>query len=260
MTTQFIHPTAIIAENAQLASDVKVGAYSVIGENVKIAEGSVIGPHVVINGHTTIGRNNHIYQFASIGEVNQDKKYNNEATKTIIGDNNVFREFCTVHRGTVQDVGITKIGNDNLVMCYVHIAHDCQIGDQTILANNTTLAGHVHIGDYAILGGGSMIHQFVHIGAHAFTAISSIVLKDIPPYIMVDGRPAVPRVINTEGLKRRGFSPDAIVVIKRAFKAIYRQKLSLDDAQASIKEMAKSTPELGCILDFISASKRGIIR
>ena len=259
-TGPLIHPTAIIAETAVLASDVQVGAYSVIGGNVKIAQGSIVGPHVVINGHTSIGRNNHIYQFASIGEVNQDKKYNNEPTQTIIGDNNVFREFCTVHRGTVQDQGITQIGNDNLVMCYVHIAHDCQIGDQTILANNTTLAGHVHIGDFAILGGGSMIHQFVHIGAHAFTAISSIVLKDIPPYVMVEGRPAVPRVINAEGLKRRGFSSDAIVAIKRAFKAIYRKKLSLDDALATIREMAKTTPELSCILDFISASTRGIVR
>ena len=260
MTTPLIHPTALIADTVTIASDVQIGAYSVIGENVEIAEGTIIGPHVVINGHTSIGRNNHIYQFASVGEVNQDKKYNNEPTQTIIGDNNVFREFCTIHRGTVQDEGVTRIGNDNLIMCYVHIAHDCQIGNQTILANNTTLAGHVHIGDYAILGGGSMVHQFVHIGAHAFTAISSIVLKDIPPYVMVDGRPAVPRVINTEGLKRRDFSSDSIVAIKRAFKTIYRKKLSLEEAMDSIREMAKETPELNCIPDFISASKRGIIR
>ena len=164
MTTPLIHPTALIAETAKLAADVQVGPYTIIGEHVEIAEGTIIGPHVVINGHTSIGRKNQIYQFASIGEVNQDKKYNDEPTKTIIGDNNIFRESCTVHRGTIDDKGVTRIGNDNLVMCYVHVAHDCQIGDQTILANNNTLAGHVHIGDYAILGGGSMIHQFVHIG------------------------------------------------------------------------------------------------
>lgn len=255
-----LHPTAIIADTSNLEDDVQVGPYSVIGEHVKIAAGTIIGPHVVINGHTTIGKNNQIYQFSSIGEANQDKKYGGEPTQTLIGDNNIFRECCTVHRGTVQDHGITKIGNDNLIMCYTHIAHDCQIGNQIILANNTTLAGHVHIGDWAILGGASMVHQFVHIGAHAFTAISSILIKDVLPYVIADGRPAIPRVINTEGLKRRGFSSDVITAIRRSFKAIYRQQLNLEDAMEVIGKMAVEFPELTCILDFIKASNRGIIR
>ncbi len=255
-----IHSTAIIADAAKLDSTVQVGPYSVIGENVEIGAGTVIAPHVVINGHTTIGESNHIYQFSSIGEANQDKKYAGEPTKTIIGNNNIFRECCTVHRGTIQDNGITRIGNDNLVMCYTHIAHDCQIGNQIILANNTTLAGHVHINDWVIMGGFSMVHQFVHVGVHAFSAISGIVLKDIPPYVMAEGRPAAPRAINSEGLKRRGFSRDTITAIRRAYKIIYRQKLSLDDAMSSISEMADDYPELACMPEFIRASKRGIIR
>lgn len=255
-----IHSTAIISDSAKLDSTVQVGPYSVIGENVEIGAGTVVSPHVVINGHTTIGENNHIYQFSSIGEANQDKKYAGEPTKTIIGNNNIFRECCTVHRGTVQDEGITRIGNDNLIMCYTHIAHDCQIGNQIILANNTTLAGHVHINDWVIMGGFSMVHQFVHVGAHAFSAINGIVLKDIPPYVMAEGRPVAPRAINSEGLKRRGFSKEAITAIRRAFKIIYRQKLSLDDAMCSISEMVIDYPELACMPEFIRASKRGIIR
>ena len=255
-----IHSTAIIADTAKLDKTVQVGPYSVIGENVEIASGTVVGPHVVINGHTKIGKNNHFYQFSSIGEANQDKKYAGEPTQTIIGDNNIFRECCTVHRGTVQDHGITKIGNDNLVMCYTHIAHDCQIGNQIILANNTTLAGHVHVHDWAIMGGFSMVHQFVHIGAHAFSAINGIVLKDIPPYVIAEGRPAMPRTINSEGLKRRGFSKEAILAIRRAFKNLYRNKLPLEEAVSTIAEMAKEFPELACIPEFINASKRGIIR
>ncbi len=255
-----VHPTAIIADSANLATGVKVGPYSIIGEEVSINSGTVIGPHVVINGHTTIGRNNQFFQFSSIGEVNQDKKYAGENTQTIIGDNNVFRECCTIHRGTVQDNGITRIGNDNLVMCYTHIAHDCNIGDHTILANNSTLAGHVHVGDWAILGGFAMIHQFVHIGAHAFTAISSIVIKDIPPFVMVEGRPARPRTVNSEGLKRRGFAAENILAIRRAFKSIYRQKLSLEDALKDINEQSEMTTEVTELVNFINASSRGIIR
>ena len=231
-----------------------------IGPDVTIDEGTRVASHVVINGHTTIGKNNTIYQFASIGEVNQDKKYAGEPTQTIIGDNNVFRECCTVHRGTVQDDGITEIGSDNLVMCYTHIAHDVKIGNRVILANNTTLAGHVHIGDWAILGGFAMVHQFVHIGAHAFTAINSIVLKDIPPYVMVEGRPAAPRTINSEGLKRRGFSGDAILSIKRAFKSLYRKQLSLDKALELIADESAASPELNIISEFVENSTRGIIR
>ena len=255
-----IHPTAIVDENAKLHESVAVGPYSVIGPDVTIDEGTRVASHVVINGHTTIGKNNTIYQFASIGEVNQDKKYAGEPTQTIIGDNNVFRECCTVHRGTVQDDGITEIGSDNLVMCYTHIAHDVKIGNRVILANNTTLAGHVHIGDWAILGGFAMVHQFVHIGAHAFTAINSIVLKDIPPYVMVEGRPATPRTINSEGLKRRGFSGDAILSIKRAFKSLYRKQLSLDKALELIAEESAASPELNIISEFVENSTRGIIR
>ncbi|MEL0066959.1 MAG: acyl-ACP--UDP-N-acetylglucosamine O-acyltransferase [Gammaproteobacteria bacterium] len=255
-----IHPTAIVDENAKLHESVAVGPYSVIGPDVTIDEGTRVASHVVINGHTTIGKNNTIYQFASIGEVNQDKKYAGEPTQTIIGDNNVFRECCTVHRGTVQDDGITEIGSDNLVMCYTHIAHDVKIGNRVILANNTTLAGHVHIGDWAILGGFAMVHQFVHIGAHAFTAINSIVLKDIPPYVMVEGRPAAPRTINSEGLKRRGFSGDAILSIKRAFKSLYRKQLSLDKDLEIIADVSSVSPELNIISEFVENSTRGIIR
>lgn len=254
------HPTAIISKTAKLDKNVQVGPYSVIGDHVEIGEGTVVGPHVVINGHTKIGKNNRFYQFSSIGEENQDKKYAGEPTQTIIGDNNVFRECCTVHRGTVQDDGITRIGNDNLIMCYSHIAHDCKIGSKTIMANNTTLAGHVHVGDWVILGGFSMVHQFVHIGAHAFAAIGSIIIKDIPPYVMVEGRPAGPRAINTEGLRRRDFSKEAVTAIRRAFKVIYRKKLSLEEAKQSIEEMAIEVPELACIPEFINSSKRGIIR
>jgi len=255
-----IHPTAIIANTAKLNENVQVGPYSIIGENVEIDTGTVIGPHVIINGHTQIGKNNHFYQFSSIGEVNQDKKYAGEPTRTLIGDNNIFRECCTVHRGTVQDQGVTRIGSDNLIMCYTHIAHDCQVGNQVILANNTTLAGHVHIGDWAIMGGFSMVHQFVHVGAHAFSAINGIILKDIPPYVMAEGRPVVPRAINAEGLKRRGFSSAAITAIRRAFKMIYRKKLPLEEAVSIISEMAVEYPELDCLLQFIRTSNRGIIR
>lgn len=255
-----IHPSAIVDPSAQLHESVTVGPFSVIGPNVTIAEGTTVSSHVVINGHTSIGKNNQFYQFASIGEANQDKKYVGEPTQTIIGDNNIFRECCTVHRGTTQDDGITKIGSDNLVMCYTHIAHDCQIGDKVILANNCTLAGHVHVGDWVILGGFAMVHQFVHIGAHAFSAINSVILKDIPPYVMVEGRPAAPRTINSEGLKRRGFSSDGIMSIKRAFKSLYRKQLTLEQALVEINAESENNTELDIITEFIDQSTRGIIR
>jgi UDP-N-acetylglucosamine acyltransferase len=255
-----IHPSALVDPSAELHESVSVGPFAVIGPDVKIGEGTRVASHVIINGHTEIGKHNQFYQFASVGEANQDKKYAGEPTRTIIGDNNVFRECCTIHRGTVQDDGITRIGSNNLVMCYSHIAHDCKIGDHVILANNTTLAGHVHVGDWVILGGFAMVHQFVHIGAHAFSAISSIILKDIPPYVMVEGRPAIPRTINSEGLKRRGFSPDAIMAIKRAFKSLYRKKLPLEEAVEEIKSQASMHEELTLILEFIKQSTRGIIR
>ena len=255
-----IHPSAIVDPSAEIHESVSVGPFAVIGPDVSIDQGTTVASHVVINGHTTIGKYNTIYQFASIGEANQDKKYAAEPTQTIIGDNNVFRECCTVHRGTVQDDGITQIGSDNLVMCYSHIAHDVKIGNKVILANNTTLAGHVHVGDWVILGGFAMVHQFVHIGAHAFSAINSIILKDVPPYVMVEGRPAAPRTINSEGLKRRGFSSEAILSIKRAFKSLYRKQLSLEKALEEIADETAISPELGIITEFVETSTRGIIR
>ena len=221
-----IHPTAIVSPKASLDSSVKVGPYSIIDANVKIGVGSVIGNHVTITGNTTIGKNNHIYHYSSIGEAPQDKKYNQEKTFLEIGDNNTIREFCTFNRGTAQDQGITKIGNDNWIMAYVHIAHDCEIKNQIILANNTSLAGHVSIDDYAILGGFTLVHQFCKIGSHIITAVNTVVFKDIPPYVIAAGCDAKPNGINVEGLKRRGFDPAIIAKIKEAYK-IYIAKAFL---------------------------------
>ena len=254
------HQTAIIHASARLGDDVEVGPFSVIGEHVVIGSGTVVGPHVVINGHTKIGKNNRFYQFSSIGEANQDKKYQGEPTRTIIGDNNVFRECCTVHRGTVQDRSLTQIGNHNLFMAYVHVAHDCVIGDNCILANNATLAGHVHVGDHAILGGFVGVHQFCKIGAHAFVGMMSSLAKDVPTYVMAEGRPAEPHGINSEGLKRRGFTPEQITLIKRAYKAIYRQGLTIADAVPLVREIAVDFPALNAMADFVANSARGIIR
>ncbi len=253
-----IHPTAIVDPGALIADDVEIGPYSIIGAQVKIAKGSVIGPHVVINGDTKIGENNRFFQFSSIGEENQDKKYNGEATKTIIGNNNVIREFVTIHRGTTQDAGITRIGNDNLVMAYVHIAHDCNIANNCILANNATLAGHVVLEDWVILGGFTGIHQFCRIGAHVFTSISAAIVKDIPPYIMADGRPAIPRGLNSEGLKRRGFKTEQIQSIKKAYKLLYRSKLNLQQALTEMKALNEES--VNSMVSFIESSTRGIIR
>lgn len=253
-----IHPTAIIEDGAQLAKDVEVGPYSVIGSKVSIDSGSVISPHVVINGDTSIGKNNRIYQFSSIGEENQDKKYQGEDTRTVIGDNNVIRECTTIHRGTVQDKGVTRIGNDNLIMAYVHIAHDCVIHDHCILANNATLAGHVELEDFVILGGFTGIHQFCRLGAHSFTSISTYIVKDVPPFIMSDGRPAIPRGLNSEGLKRRGFSTDDLQYIKAAYKFLYRKKLHLQDALTEMKKI--NNPHVAEMVTFIQDSERGIIR
>lgn len=255
-----IHPTAIIAPGAKLADDVEIGPYSVIGEHVEIGSGTVIAPHVVINGHTRIGKNNQIFQFSSIGEINQDKKYKGEPTRTIIGDNNVFRECCTVHRGTVQDASETRIADHNLFMAYVHVAHDCVIGSHCIMANNATLAGHVHLGDWAILGGFAGVHQFCKIGAHAFVGMTSSLAKDVPPFVMAEGRPAQPHGINSEGLKRRGFSAENILMIKRAYKVIYRQGLTIVEAEPLLREMAKEYDAINLMADFIKSSERGIIR
>ena len=255
-----IHPTAIIAPGAQIDASVEIGPYAVIGEHVSIGAGTRVGPHTVIEGHTTIGRNNQIFQFASLGAAPQDKKYAGEPTRLEIGDNNTIREFCTFNVGTVQDGGLTRLGNDNWVMAYVHIAHDCIVGDHCILANNATLAGHISIGDHVFLGGLTAVHQFCTIGAHAMTAGGSIVVQDIPPYVTAAGNHAHPAGINSEGLRRRGFDAEQISRIKRAYKQIYRQGLSLEDAKAAITEAAADAPELALFVDFFARAKRGIIR
>ena len=255
-----IHPTAIVSSKANLDSSVKVGPYSIIDADVSIGAGSVIGNHVTITGNTTIGKNNYIYHYSSIGESPQDKKYNQEKTFLEIGDNNTIREFCTFNRGTAQDQSLTKIGNDNWIMAYVHLAHDCEIKNHTILANNTSLAGHVTIDDYAILGGFTLVHQFCKIGSHIITAVNTVVFKDIPPYIIAAGYDAKPNGINVEGLKRRGFDPKIITKIKEAYKILYRKGLSLNEAEAQIKLLSKDTKELNLYTDFIAKSTRGIIR
>jgi UDP-N-acetylglucosamine acyltransferase len=255
-----IHPTAIVNSKANLDSSVKVGPYSIIDADVSIGAGSVIGNHVTITGNTTIGKNNYIYHYSSIGESPQDKKYNQEKTFLEIGDNNTIREFCTFNRGTAQDQSLTKIGNDNWIMAYVHLAHDCEIKNHTILANNTSLAGHVTIDDYAILGGFTLVHQFCKIGSHIITAVNTVVFKDIPPYIIAAGYDAKPNGINVEGLKRRGFDPKIITKIKEAYKILYRKGLSLNEAEAQIKLLSKDTKELNLYTDFIAKSTRGIIR
>jgi len=255
-----IHPTALVSPGARLGERVKVGPYSIIGEHVEIGDDTVIGPHVVVTGHTRIGRENRIYQFCSIGEEPQDKKYAGEPTELIIGDRNTIHEFCSLHVGTVQDKGVTRIGNDNWIMAYVHVAHDCVVGDNAIFANNATLAGHVTVGDWAILGGFTGVHQFGRVGAHSFCGVGTVLLQDLPPFVTVSGNPAAPHGINSEGLKRRGYSAEAIAQIKRAYKALYRQGLSMDEARAAIADMAATTPELQIFSDFIAASGRGIVR
>lgn len=255
-----IHPTALVHEKAKIAPDVEIGAYSIIGDQVEIGSGTWIGPHVVIQGPTRIGSDNQIFQFASLGERPQDKKYAGEPTQLEIGDRNVIREFCTFNRGTAQDVGITRVGNDNWIMAYVHLAHDCQVGNNTIFANNAQLAGHVHVGDYAILGGFTVVHQFCHIGAHALTAMGSIVLQDIPAYITASGNPAQPHGLNSEGLKRRGFDGDTILSLKRAYKQLYKSGMRLEEAKQALQGQLVECPEIQLLLDFLASSRRGIIR
>lgn len=255
-----IHPTAIVHPNAKLAEDVEVGAYSIIGEHVEIGADTRIGPHVVINGHTRIGQHNRIFQFCSLGEIPQDKKYADEPTRLEIGDHNTIREFCTFNLGTAQDAGVTRVGNHNWIMAYVHLAHDCQVGNHTIFANNAQLAGHVHVQDYAILGGFTVVHQFVRIGAHIISGMGSILLQDVPPYTLVSGNPSAPHGINAEGLKRRGFSSPAIMAIKRAYKTLYKSGLSLDDARTAIAEQVAEHPEVALLSDFLANSTRGIVR
>ncbi|MBI4986816.1 MAG: acyl-ACP--UDP-N-acetylglucosamine O-acyltransferase [Rhodocyclales bacterium] len=254
-----IHPTAIVHAAARIGADVSIGAYSIVGEHVAIGDGTWVGPHVVIEGHTTIGRDNRIFQFGSIGAVPQDKKYAGEPTRLEIGDRNTIREFCTLNCGTAQDVGVTRLGNDNWIMAYVHLAHDCQVGNNTIFANNAQLAGHVHVGDWAILGGFTVVHQFVRIGAHSMTGMGTILLQDVPPYVTASGNPSAPHGINSEGLKRRGFSSSAIMAIKRAYKTIYKSGMKLDEALAAIAAEATAT-ELAVLTDFLARPGRGIVR
>lgn len=255
-----IHPTALVASGAQLHDGVSIGAYSVIGPHVEIGEGTSVGPHVVVEGHTRIGRDNEIFQFCSIGAAPQDKKYAGEPTRLEIGDRNTIREFCTFNLGTSQDAGVTRLGNDNWIMAYVHLAHDCQVGDRTIFANNAQLAGHVHVGDWAILGGFTVVHQFVRIGAHSMTAMGTILLQDLPPYVMASGNTAQAHGINTEGLKRRGFSPEAIRAIRRAYKHLYKEGLTLDEARTVIQADVAAEPTLRLFAEFIADSGRGIVR
>jgi len=255
-----IHASAIVSDKADVADDVEIGPYSIIGDNVEIGSGSRIGSHVVINGPTVIGKDNHIYQFASIGDDPQDKKYAGEPTTLTIGDRNTIREFCTVSRGTTQDKGETIIGDDNWIMAYVHIAHDCVIGDKTIMANNATLAGHVHVGDWAIFGGFSGAHQFCRVGAHSFLGMYAGVNRDVPAYTTVSGTPAVPRGINSEGLKRRGFDADQIRNIKDAYRLVYRKGLKLVDARDESAARCATQPELELFLESLRSSDRGLIR
>lgn len=255
-----IHPTAIVEPGAELDEGVKVGPYAIIGPDVSIGSGTVIDAHVVVRGPTEIGRDNHFYSTSSIGDDPQDKKYAGEPTRLVIGDRNTVREFCTINRGTVQDEGVTRIGNDNWIMSYVHIAHDVVVGDQCILANNATLAGHCTLGDWAILGGFVGVHQFCSIGPHAFLGMYATIGKDVPAYVMVMGSPGVPRGINAEGLKRRGFTPAQIRNIKAAYKAVYREGLRLEEAVAELRSRVESQPEILPMLESIERSERSIVR
>ncbi len=255
-----IHPTAVIDPAAELAEDVSVGPYSVIEANVTVGAGTDIGPHVVIKGSTRIGCQNRVFQFASIGEEPQDKKYAGEPTSLEIGDRNTIREFVTINRGTAQDDGVTRLGDDNWIMAYVHIAHDCQIGNETIFANNASLAGHVSIGDYAILGGFTLVHQFCSIGAYSLTAFGSGISKDVPPFVTVGGAPARAHGLNMEGLRRRGFPEETRKALRRAYRTLYRESLSLQDALAALREQATSCAEVTVLVEFLEQQSRGIIR
>ena len=250
----FVHPTAKIGYN------VTIGPWTYIGENVEIGDNTWISSHVVIKGPTVIGKGNRIFQFASVGEECQDKKYAGEQTRLIIGDNNIIRESVTIHRGTTQDNSETRIGSNCLFMAYVHIAHDCVVGNNVIMANNASIAGHVHVGDWVILGGMTGVHQFVRIGNHAFTAGASLILQDVPPFVMAAGSPAVPRGLNLEGLKRRGFSKESQRAILNAYKAVFRKSLTIEEANAEVSEMAKTDDNVKAFMAFINHPGRGIIR
>ena len=255
-----IHPTAIIEPGARLAEGVSVGAYSIVGKDVTIGERTAIGPHVTIEGRVKIGRDNRIFQFSAIGGPPQDKKYAGEDTSVEIGDGNTIREYVTINRGTMGDAKVTRLGDDNWIMAYVHLAHDCQVGSHTIFANLSQLAGHVHVGDWAILGGATHCHQFVKVGAHSFTGIDTFLDRDLPPYVKAAGSRAAPFGINSAGLRRRGFAEDTIVAIKRAYKTLYRQGLSAEEARKELEKQAAAVPEVRTLVEFLDASTRGIIR
>lgn len=261
-----IHPTALVDPQACLDSSVTVGPYTVIGPHVKIGAGTSVGAHCVIEGRTTIGRDNRIFQFNSLGAIPQDKKYAGEPCELVIGDRNTIREFCTFNIGTPGDVGVTRVGDDNWIMAYVHLAHDVQVGHHTIFANNSQLAGHVHVGDWAILGGFTVVHQFVRIGAHAMTAMCSLLFSDVPPFVMAQGQPAAARSMNFEGLKRRGFNAERIAAVKAMHKALYRDNLTLEQAQARIQTLPEqcpdSAPDVAMMLAFLAglSPQRGIVR
>ncbi|TAK43128.1 MAG: acyl-ACP--UDP-N-acetylglucosamine O-acyltransferase [Betaproteobacteria bacterium] len=255
-----IHASAVVHAGAQLGAGVAVGPFSIIGEHALIGEGSVIGPHVVIAGHTRIGRNNRIHPFCSIGGEPQDKKYGGEPTGVEIGDDNTIREYVTINRGTAQDAGVTRLGSDNWIMAYAHLAHDCQVGSHTIFANLAQLAGHVHIGDWVILGGGTLVHQFVHVGAHAFTGMSTYLDRDLPPFVKAAGHMAKPFGINGEGLRRRGFAAATIAALKKAYRTVYRAGLSQQEILQELARQGAECAEVRAIAEFIEASPRGIIR
>ena len=255
-----IHKSVIISETAKISDNVEIGPFSIIGDHVEIGEGTRIDSHVVINGPTIIGSENHIYQFASIGDDPQDKKYRGESTRLKIGNRNTIREYCSISRGTAQDKSLTTIGDDNWIMAYVHIAHDCQVGNNIIFANSATLAGHVHVGDWAIFAGFTGAHQFCHIGAHSFIGMNSLTNKDIPAYTMASGQPVTPRGVNTEGLKRRNFSTEEINNIKNAYRILYRSELTLAQAISELEKLVENQPELLIFLESLKQSDRGIIR
>ena len=264
MDSSCIHGTALVDARARLDPTVRIGAFSIVGPNVQIGAGTEVGPHCVIDGHTILGRDNRIAAFVSLGAPPQDKKYAGEPTRLVIGDRNTVREFCTLNTGTAQDAGVTTVGNDNWIMAYVHIAHDCVVGDHTVLANNATLAGHVRVGNHAIIGGLSGIHQFTQVGAHVMAGFASHISQDVPPFMMVDGNPLAVRGLNLEGLRRRGFSPERLAAIKQMHRLLYRQGLTLEAAHSAIAALPAAHPEAAAdiaqLLAFLDTSARGIAR
>ena len=255
-----IHPTALVEAGARIADDVEIGAYTIVGAQVVIGAGTRVGPHAVITGRTSIGARNRIFQFASVGEIPQDRKYGGEPTSTTLGDDNVVREFVSIHAGTAQDRGTTAIGNGNLFLAYTHVAHDCVVGNFTTFSNNAQIAGHVVVGDWVVLGAYAGVHQFCRIGAHAMLAAGAIVLQDVPPYVTVAGYPAKPAGTNNEGLRRRGFSAEDIALVRRAYKTLYRSGMSLDEARAALAKAAADAPLLAPLATFLAESGRGIVR